>query len=148
MKPKKDSKTADYKIDSQILYQLLSGINDDKELKLFLQDLLTPSEVRMIQRRWHVATLLFAGKKMRQIAQITGVSTQTVARIKSQIKYGRGKLRPALNKASTLKTKITPPKSTPPKKKAIKHKTKIVKSKSAKQPKKIYKKTFFWGKVS
>ena len=47
-----------------------------------LRDLCTPSEIRTIAERWHVARLLDQGdSSYREIHDATGVSTTTIVRV-------------------------------------------------------------------
>lgn len=52
------------------------------EMRRLLRDLCTPSEIRALAERWHVARLLDAGKlSYREIHDATGVSTTTIVRV-------------------------------------------------------------------
>lgn len=53
-----------------------------KEMLLLLRDLCTPSEIRALAERWHVARLLDASDlSYRDIHECTGVSTTTIVRV-------------------------------------------------------------------
>jgi TrpR-related protein YerC/YecD len=53
-----------------------------EEVRAFLADLCTPSEVRAFAERWHVARLLDGGgAPYREIAERAGASTTTVVRV-------------------------------------------------------------------
>ncbi len=69
--------TADSKIspqDSDALAEALLGLESIEEVKAFLDDLCTPSELRAFAERFKVARLLDAGQR-------TGASTTTVTRV-------------------------------------------------------------------
>ncbi len=52
------------------------------EISSFLRDLLTPSELTAIAERWRIAELLDGGEmSYRNIAEATGASTTTIARV-------------------------------------------------------------------
>ena len=60
----------------------MAAIDDKKEAEAFLRDLTTPSELRALAERWHVANLLAEGAlTYRQIHDATGVSTTTITRV-------------------------------------------------------------------
>ena len=61
----------------QTLYQLSSTEN----LKLFLDDLLTPAESQAIAERWQAAKLLHQGLTQREVAKALGLSVTTVTRV-------------------------------------------------------------------
>lgn len=53
-----------------------------EEMRLLLRDLCTPSEVRALAERWHVARLLDGSDlSYRDIHEGTGVSTTTIVRV-------------------------------------------------------------------
>jgi TrpR-related protein YerC/YecD len=53
-----------------------------EEMRLLLRDLCTPSEVRALAERWHVARLLDGSElSYRDIHERTGVSTTTIVRV-------------------------------------------------------------------
>jgi len=52
--------------------------------------LLTVKEIQEAAKRWQAVLLLDQGKSYRQVAEITGHSTTTVARIAHWLKYGKG----------------------------------------------------------
>jgi TrpR-related protein YerC/YecD len=52
------------------------------EMRLLLRDLCTPSEIRALAERWHVARLLDGSDlSYRDIHEATGVSTTTIVRV-------------------------------------------------------------------
>ena len=76
---------ADSKItkqDSEVLAQALLGLQNAEEVKAFLDDLCTPSELRAFAERFKVARLLDDGQlSYREISERTGASTTTVTRV-------------------------------------------------------------------
>ena len=64
------------------LAQALASIASRVEMARFLTDLCTPSELRALTERWHVAQILDAGESSyRDISTQTGVSTTTIGRV-------------------------------------------------------------------
>lgn len=97
-KPKQEEKDKEYLKDTHFLYEILNRLKNVKEVKTFLKELLTPSEMRMLKRRWHIACLLDEGWDARYIANKAKVSTQTVMRVKRVLEEGRGGLKLALER--------------------------------------------------
>ena len=64
------------------LCQALLTPRSPEEMRRLLRDLCTPSEIRSLAERWHVARLLDAGElSYRDIHDATGVSTTTIVRV-------------------------------------------------------------------
>lgn len=97
-KPVKEIEEKSYYRDIHFLYETLNSLKNVDEVKLFVKDILTKSELRMLKRRWHIANLLAQGMDMRSIAQKSKASTQTVANIKRILEEGNGGLRLALTR--------------------------------------------------
>jgi TrpR-related protein YerC/YecD len=68
--------------DSDALAEALLGLQSVGEVKAFLDDLCTPSELRAFAERFKVARLLDeGGLSYREISERTGASTTTVTRV-------------------------------------------------------------------
>lgn len=104
-KPRKEVESDKYFENVYFLYEIISSFKNTYELKLFLKDILTTSELRMLKRRWHIAKLLSTGIDIRSIAHITDTSTQTVSRVKEKMEEGRGGYKAALIRMSNIKKK-------------------------------------------
>lgn len=64
------------------LCEALLSPRSQEEMRRLLRDLCTPSEIRSIAERWHVARLLDDGElSYRDIHDATGVSTTTIVRV-------------------------------------------------------------------
>jgi TrpR-related protein YerC/YecD len=64
------------------LYRALLTPTNEAEMGRLLDDLCTPSEIRSLAERWHVARLLDQGDlSYREIHDATGVSTTTIVRV-------------------------------------------------------------------
>lgn len=99
-KPKTEIKEKDYYKDIYFLYEIFNGLKNIDEVKIFLKDILTRSELRMLKRRWHVANLLMQGLDVRSVARKSKTSTQTVSRIKKVFEEGHGGLLLAIKRVS------------------------------------------------
>ena len=68
--------------DADALARALLTLKDEGEVKAFLDDLCTPSELRAFAERFKVARLLDEGRlSYRDIAVKTGASTTTITRV-------------------------------------------------------------------
>lgn len=104
-KPQSEINHKEYFKEIHFLYEIINNLKNVDEIKPFLKDILTSSELRMLKRRWHVANLLFEGFDIRTVATKSKTSTQTVSKIKRILEEGYGGLRLAIEK-SKLKEKI------------------------------------------
>ena len=99
-KPKTEVDEETYFRDIHFLYEIFNSLKSTQEIKLFLRDILTRSELRMIKRRWHVANLLLDpfGYDIRWVSRKSKTSTQTVSRMKSILENGEGGLKLAVDR--------------------------------------------------
>ena len=82
MKPDKPAPTQNLDLLTDELCEALLTPKSREEMRQLLRDLCTPSEVRALAERWHVARLLDAGEcSYREIHEATGVSTTTIVRV-------------------------------------------------------------------
>ncbi len=64
------------------LCSAFSAVRGSQDMGRLLRDLCTPSEIRSLAERWHVARLLDSGElSYRRIHDATGVSTTTIVRV-------------------------------------------------------------------
>lgn len=84
---------------AQSLYQAFLTLDTPAEVRQFLLDLCTPSELEAIVDRWWTASLLSEGKSYREISEITGVSVTTIGRVARFLNMGEGGYRLALRHA-------------------------------------------------
>jgi TrpR-related protein YerC/YecD len=68
------------------------------ELRSFLRDLCTLSELEAMAHRWHVARLVDQGLPYLEISKRTGASTATVTRVAQWVRHGQGGYRTALDR--------------------------------------------------
>jgi uncharacterized protein YerC len=105
-KPQDIPRDPNYLAEVEFLYQILfQTIETPDDCKSFLKDLLTESELRMIQNRWRVARFLDEGKSIRDTAAEAGVGTDTVERIAKRLSSGAGGLQKALEAVRMPKEK-------------------------------------------
>lgn len=69
------------------------------ELKRFLRDLCTLSELEALAHRWQTARLVDEGVPYHEIAQRVPTSTATVTRVAQWLRHGAGGYRLALERA-------------------------------------------------
>lgn len=129
-KPVSESTKESYFKNIDFLYRVMTDFDNGEDFKSFLRDVLTPSELRMLRRRWQIACLLDEGRDIRQVAREEKVSTGTVTRIKNVLIHGRGGLNKALeltrkDRTGTSETSV-PKKPTVPPVRTLAQKTRIV----------------------
>lgn len=106
-KPKEEVKQDAYFKDIHFLYEIFNRFKNTPEIKIFLKDILTTSELRMLKRRWNIANLLVKGLDIRTVANRSKTSTQTVSKVKKALEEGYGGLRLALERALEDEKKST-----------------------------------------
>lgn len=72
------------------LYALLCAMENAKEAKLLLQDLLTPQELDSLAERWQEVRALAKGATQRSIAKRLGISISKITRGSRVLKNGSG----------------------------------------------------------
>jgi TrpR-related protein YerC/YecD len=80
------------------LFDAILALDNQKEAKLFLRDLLTESEITEFSNRWQAAQMLDKNIPYTQIVQKTGLSSTTVARISKWLNNGMSGYKLMLNK--------------------------------------------------
>src|SRR3989344_3084054 len=98
-KPKTEVDQKEYFKEIHFLYEIINNLKNVEEIKPFLKDILTSSELRMLKRRWHIASLLFEGNDIRTVAMKSKTSTQTVSKIKKVLEEGHGGLTTAIERS-------------------------------------------------
>jgi len=73
----------------QLLTAFLS-IDNAGLMKAFLRDIMTEKEILELSNRLKAAQMLLESEKYTDIAQTTGLSSRTIARIKDWINQGNG----------------------------------------------------------
>jgi TrpR-related protein YerC/YecD len=86
------------------LYKAFLSLQKPSEVRQFLLDLCTPSEVEAMVDRWWTASLLRKGHSYREISEITGVSVTTIGRVARYMNMGEGGYRLALRREEAAKS--------------------------------------------
>lgn len=84
--------------ETSVLFNAILKLRARKEAEAFFRDLLTLKEIDEISRRWQAVLLLDKGLSYREIAEQTGHSTTTVARIAHWLHHGEGGYRMMLGR--------------------------------------------------
>ena len=72
------------------LYKAILQLKDEQECYDFFQDLCTVSELRSMEQRFEVASLLDDGMIYNEILERTGASSATISRVNRSLSYGTG----------------------------------------------------------
>ena len=80
------------------LYQAILTLQTPDEVYRFFQDLCTVSELRSMEQRYEVATLLNDGMIYNDILERTGASSATISRVNRSLIYGNGGYESVLEK--------------------------------------------------
>ena len=75
---------------SDQLYKAILQLKDEEECYNFFQDLCTVSELRSMEQRFEVASLLNQGLIYNEILEKTGASSATISRVNRSLSYGTG----------------------------------------------------------
>lgn len=87
---KQKSQDKETLIAEEQLYKAIAEIKNEKEARLFFQDLCTPTEVQALSDRWRVVSLIKKGLSYRKICEVTKVSVTTIGRVSRCILLGDG----------------------------------------------------------
>lgn len=79
------------------LLEVLVSMQDKDELYALFEDLFTIREIKETSQRLSVAKLLDEGRPYTAIAEATGASATTIARVSKALNYGSGGYQFALN---------------------------------------------------
>lgn len=75
---------------SEQLYKAILLLKDEEECYDFFQDLCTVSELRSMEQRFEVASLLESGMIYNEILERTGASSATISRVNRSLSLGVG----------------------------------------------------------
>ena len=103
MKQHNDQQKKALKLAAESLYKAFLTLEKPEEVRQFLLDLCTPSEVEAMVDRWWTASLLREGRSYRDISDITGVSVTTIGRVARYMNMGEGGYRLALRREEASK---------------------------------------------
>ena len=80
------------------LYRAILALETEEECYAFFQDLCTIAELRSMEQRYEVATLLNDGMIYNDILEKTGASSATISRVNRSLIYGNGGYESVLEK--------------------------------------------------
>ena len=87
------------------LYKAIMTLETEEECYNFFQDLCTVSELRSMEQRYEVATLLNDGMIYNDIRERTGASSATISRVNRSLIYGSGGYESVLEKMKEQESK-------------------------------------------
>jgi len=82
--------------DSDTLFKAILDLQNLDEARRFFRDLLTEKEIIEFSNRWKAANMLSQGKSYFDIAEATGMSSTTIARINNWLERGMGGYKAAI----------------------------------------------------
>lgn len=82
--------------DSDTLFRAILELENLDEARRFFRDLLTEKEIIEFSNRWKAANMLSQGKSYFDIADATGMSSTTIARINNWLERGMGGYKAAI----------------------------------------------------
>lgn len=80
------------------LYELFASVEDEKEAKLLLTDILTPQELESLAERWQLIQALNKGMPQREIAEKLEISISKITRGSRMLQFGEGGFKHFLSK--------------------------------------------------
>lgn len=87
------------------LWNVVTLIENRDEAVLFLKELLTPTEIRMIAKRVQVAKMLMEGYKYEDIKTHVRVTTGTISSVNNQLLYQDGGYRKIITRLIEIEQK-------------------------------------------
>ena len=87
---------------SDRLYKAILLLQNEEECYNFFQDLCTVAELRSMEQRYEVATLLNDGMIYNDILEKTGASSATISRVNRSLIYGNGGYEVILDRAKDM----------------------------------------------
>ena len=84
------------------LYKAILQLKDEQECYDFFQDLCTISELRSMEQRFEVASLLYDGMIYNDILERTGASSATISRVNRSLSFGSGGYQICFDRAKEL----------------------------------------------
>ena len=87
------------------LFDAILSLETREECYNFFQDLCTVSELRSMEQRYEVATLLNDGMIYNDILERTGASSATISRVNRSLIYGSGGYESVLEKMKEQESK-------------------------------------------
>ena len=91
------------------LAEALLTLRNDDEVKRFLRDLCTITELEALAHRWQIARMLEERRPYLEIAETIRTSTATVTRVAQWLRHGTGGYRIALDRTARKKARSAKP---------------------------------------
>ena len=88
------------------LYQAILTLKTKEECYNFFIDLCTVSELKAMEQRFEVASLLNHGMIYNDILEQTGASSATISRVNRSLNYGTESYREVLGKLQEIKNEL------------------------------------------
>jgi len=82
----------------ELFWDAITLLEDRDEIKAFLKELLTPTEIRMLSKRFSIAKMLADGYDYQTITSFLKVTPGTIASVNSKLSYGDGGFDPVLER--------------------------------------------------
>ena len=89
---------------NESLYQAVLLLEDQRECADFFQDLCTVAELRSMEQRFQVASMLREGRNYNEILKKTGASSATISRVNRALSFGTGAYDKILSRMEPLGT--------------------------------------------
>ena len=97
--PKTKAKWSITDSDALALAQAFLSMKDSGEMKAFMRDLLTESEIIEFSKRFYAARAIADSIHYAGIEEATGLSSRTIARVKKWYKHGAGGYKLAIKRS-------------------------------------------------
>lgn len=72
------------------LYELFASVENEKEARQLLEDMMTPQELASLAERWQLIQELHKGTAQREIAKKLNISISKITRGSRMLQYGSG----------------------------------------------------------
>ncbi|MDD6189806.1 MAG: YerC/YecD family TrpR-related protein [Clostridiales bacterium] len=76
--------------DNTLMYKAFLELKTEEEVKAFLEDLCSMTELMAMEQRFEVAKLLYKGLIYNAIMENTGASSAIISRVNRSLQYGAG----------------------------------------------------------
>ena len=83
-------KKSNRRIDNSAMYRAILTLETESEVKSFLEDVCSMTEIMAMEQRFEVAKLLSEGYIYNAIMEKTGASSAIISRVNRSLQYGAG----------------------------------------------------------
>lgn len=83
-------KKSNRRIDNSAMYKAILTLKTESEVKSFLEDICSMTEIMAMEQRFEVAKLLSEGLIYNAIMEKTGASSAIISRVNRSLQYGAG----------------------------------------------------------